>query len=155
MACLISIRATYASDPDRTFANALSFERLRDVMHGLAEYNGLPATGKMVEGITYRTDIWFWGVLPVRNHTIHVAKVDVARRHLTTSEMHAGIRTWTHSVTVECANGETAWLDRVLIDAGFQTALVARYARYIYVRKHQRQGALTLRSTINRRRAGN
>ncbi|MEM8970441.1 MAG: hypothetical protein AAGD43_00050 [Pseudomonadota bacterium] len=155
MTSLISIRATYASDPDRTFADARSFERLRDVMRGLAAYDGLPCTGQLVEGKTYCTDIWFWGLFPVRNHTIHVVKVDVAKRHLITSERHAGIRTWTHSLTVESADGETVWLDQIWIDAGFQTALVARYAQYVYVRKHRRQGALTATSMIKRQIAAN
>ena len=153
MTSLISIRANYLSDPDAVFANACSFERLRGAMRGLATYHGLPERGDMIEGQTYRTDIWFWRLLPVRNHIIKVERLSIADRLIQTSEAHAGVSTWTHQVKVDQLNDHAIWVDQIRIKAGSQTPFVARFARYVYLRRHHAQGATTTESSLTAQRS--
>lgn len=144
----ITIRASYASDCDALFASALSFESLRNAMAGLAVYDGLPATGVMTEGKQYETDIWFWRILPVRRHVIRVDTVDWVQRYLETHETHAGIKLWRHQTWIEPRGDASVWNDRIDIRAGFQTPFVARFARYVYVRRHHAQKAIGIDSKM-------
>lgn len=150
MSHVITIRARYPGDANEIFARALSFQKLRGAMQGLAVYDGLPKTGKLQEGETYNTDIWFWGLLPVRNHTIHVAQLDPIHRRLETEEKHAGIRCWRHGLSVAPAGEGCLWSDRIEIDAGLSTPLVARFAKHVYTRRHRAQGASDIQSHLNR-----
>ena len=154
MTSLISIRAIYASDPDAAFADARSFESLRRAMRGLATYTGLPESGNMIEGQTYRTDIWFWRLLPVRGHTIKVDQLSVVDRRLLTIESHAGVSIWTHLLIVEKLNDGAVWIDQIRIEAGYQTHLVARFARYVHLRRHRAQGATKVQSSVTTEATG-
>jgi hypothetical protein len=148
MSSVVSICAWYSKDPDEVFETARSFESLRRALRGLVVYEGLPETGEMIEGANYKTDIWFWRLVPVRNHVIQVERVNIADRHILTRETHAGIQSWTHCLMIERAKQYSIWLDRIEIEAGFQPPLVAWFARHVYVQRHRRQHALMVRSRL-------
>jgi len=145
---ILTVRATYADPADAMFERACDFGELRRAMRGLAAYDGLPTAGQMAQGETYVTDIRFWGLFPVRNHTIRVEQVDPHNRRLLTSEHHAGIRQWRHQVDVAPRAEGTVWVDTLIIDAGRPTPLVARFARHVYLRRHRASRAAHVSSRL-------
>ncbi|MEM7774358.1 MAG: hypothetical protein AAF732_02025 [Pseudomonadota bacterium] len=146
---MIDITAGYGEVPTSVFKRAIQFSEIRAAMSGVAYYDGLPTTGSYAEAETYRTDIRFWGVLPVRRHTIYVAHLDLENRILLTHESHKGIRVWRHMVCVSEAGDGATWVDQITIDAGWQTPFVARFAQHVYCRGHRSRGASRLQSSVH------
>ncbi|MEM9027576.1 MAG: hypothetical protein AAGC70_04330 [Pseudomonadota bacterium] len=145
---MIDIAAGYGADPASAFMRAIQFSEIRAAMAGVAHYDGLPTAGSYAEAETYRTDIRFWGILPVRRHTIYVARLDLENRVLLTHESHKGIRTWHHMVRVSKADEGATWVDQITIDAGWQTPFVTRFAQHVYCRGHRSRGASRLQSSV-------
>lgn len=136
---LIRIDARYDADPDCVFAAARSFDALAHALKGIAAYRRLPAGAIAQAGETYVTDIWFWGLFPTFNHKIHVAFCDPLSRRLQTRESHRGIQTWNCEIQVDPrAGGGATWSERIAIDAGAMTPLVARFAAFTYRTRHRR-----------------
>jgi hypothetical protein len=80
-----------------------------------------------------------FGVLPFSYHHITVASIDDDARVLTSDEHGGVIRTWRHDVTVTPID-ETAcrYEDRIEIDAGWLTPVVAAYASLFYRHRQRR-----------------
>jgi len=152
MPLIVTVTATHDGDPDAVFAEALQFDELQRAMKGLATYRGFPPGGVPIAGETYVVDVTLWGMFPVTAHTIEVLRVDHAARRLESHETHRGVKNWDHTLTVASgpAPGTAIWTDRILIDAGWQTPMVARFARYVYCHRHRARSASSLKTRIER-----
>lgn len=152
MPLIVTITATHNGDPDEVFAQALQFDALQRAMTGLATYRGFPPGGEPVAGETYVVDVRLWGLFPVTGHTIEVLKVDRTARVIESHETHRGVKNWDHTLTIAPGQmpGMALWTDRILIDAGWQTPVVARFARYVYCHRHRAQRAQGLRTSLRR-----
>ena len=143
MAAIVEVTALYDGDPDEIFQGALRFEELAEAMSGFAVYEGLPAEPAR-EGETYVVDVTFWGILKMRGHTMYIEKLDIPGRLLQSRESGNGIERWDHTLTVEPEDGKALWRDRILIEAGWRTPFVTRFARYVYTYRPRRRAALEL-----------
>jgi hypothetical protein len=94
--------------------------------------------GDHLQGWTF-----LFGVLPFSYHHITVASIDDDARAVASDEHGGVIRTWRHDVTVTPID-ETAcrYDDRIDIDAGILTPVVAAYARLFYRYRQHRWRAL-------------
>jgi len=136
----ITVTAIYDGDPDVIFAQAIDLTEVQRAMQGLARYEGLP-DGPICQGETYSVDITLFGVLKTRGHVMHVETLAPDHRLIQSREHNPQVRRWDHTLTVGPTPHGTLWTDRVMIDAGWQTALTARFAAYVYTRRHRfRQG---------------
>lgn len=152
MALITTIEATHPGEPDELFAQAMQFDELQDAMKGMAKYRGFPTGGVATEGETYVVDVTLWGLFPVTAHTIDMLRVDHGARVMESHERHKGVSNWDHTLTVGpgAAPGTSVWVDRVLIEAGWQTPMVARFARYVYCHRHRARQALSLSTRMVR-----
>ncbi len=148
MAALVEVTALYDSDPDEVFASALQFDELLDAMSGLAVYEGLPPGTVAEEGKTYTVDVTFWGLIKMKGHVMHVEKLDKANRVLQSRESGNGITRWDHHLSVRPENTCARWVDRIVVEAGWQTPFVARFARFVYTRRHKHRQALEITRQI-------
>lgn len=147
MQAIVEVTALYDGDPDEIFQNALRFEELTEAMEGFAVYEGLPDEPAR-EGETYTVDVTFWGILKMRGHTMYIEKLDIPGRLLQSRESGNGIERWDHTLTVESEDGRARWRDRILIDAGWRTPIVTRFARHVYTYRHRHRAALEVRRSI-------
>ncbi len=94
--------------------------------------------GDHLQGWTF-----LFGVLPFSYHHITVASIDDDARAVASDEHGGVIRTWRHDVTVTPID-ETAcrYDDRIDIDDGILTPVVAAYARLFYRYRQHRWRAL-------------
>ncbi len=150
MAALVEVTALYGAEPDDVFASALQFDELMDAMSGLAVYEGLAPGTIAEEGKTYTVDVTFWGLIKMKGHVMHVERLDRENRVLQSRESGNGIKRWDHNLSVRAEGSGARWIDRVEIDAGWQTAFITRFARFVYTRRHKHRKALEITRQITR-----
>lgn len=137
---IITVSALYDGDPDEIFTQAIDLTEMQKAMQGLARYQGLPDT-PISQGDTYTVDIILFGILKTKGHVMHVETLAPDRRLVQSREHNPQVRQWDHTLTVEPHPKGSIWTDRVAIDAGWQTPLTARFAAFVYTRRHRyRQG---------------
>lgn len=147
-AVVVEIRAFYGEEPDAVFASALNFAEMEDAMRGLATYSGLPLSGTAHEGDSFSVDVTFWRLFTVRGHHIHVERLDVSSRIIQSRERAPGVARWDHLLSVQPSGAMACWTDRVEIDAGWKTWLVARFAAFTYARRHRFRRAIKIERRI-------
>jgi ligand-binding SRPBCC domain-containing protein len=143
MATELIVTARYDEDADRLFEKASSFADMIDVTRRISTYDGLPAQ-PMEQGQTYRTDVKVFGLLKFRDYAIHIDTLCKTRRRMQSTETVDQVRSWKHTLDVYPEAGGTIWMDRVCIDAGWRTPVIARYARFMYRHRHTQRGAVSV-----------
>jgi len=144
---VVKVVATYEESADQVFEGALRFSEMMEAMSGLAVYKGLPDEA-VQEGATYVVDVTFWKLFTVKGHTMHIELLDRSGRVLQSREHAPGIRRWDHTLSVQPRDGRTEWRDTVFIDAGWRTPFIARFATYLYRRRHKHRQALSITSDL-------
>jgi hypothetical protein len=150
MAIMLEITATYDVDPDTLFCSALRFSEMTDAMVGIATYSGLPAGDTAIEGDTIVIDVTFWGVLKQKGHTMFIERLDPVKRVIQSRESGNGIRRWDHTLSVHPDGASAIWKDIVVIDAGWKTPVIARFAAFIYAHRHRHRKATSLKRRLSR-----
>lgn len=150
MATVVEVVAYYDADADRVFQSALHFSEMTTAMAGIATYSGLPADDTAHEGDTIIVDVTFWGVFKQRSHRIFIERLDPEARIIQSRESGNGISRWDHALSVQPDGAMACWTDRVVIDASWRTPIVARFAAFIYKRRHQHRKAVVLSSRLFR-----
>ncbi len=143
MAKRVIVNAYYHGDADEIFASAQNFEELKDAMKGFARYEGIedkPAK----EGQTYTVDVTFWGFYTVRGHVIHLETLNQEERWMQSREHSPQIKRWDHHLSVHPDGDRVRWADSIIIDAGWQTFGAARFAAFVYQRRHRHRQALEI-----------
>ena len=148
MAKCVEIVALYDADPDVLFASALSFSEMTDAMAGLATYDGLPESGTVNQGDIITVDVTFWGIFKQKGHRMMIERLDPANRIIQSRETSAAAKQWDHHLSIQPDAGLARWTDTIVIDAGWQTPIVARFARYMYARRHRHRKALEISQRI-------
>ena len=83
--------------------------------------------------------VFLFGLIPFSRHTLHVAVIDDAARRLRSEEGGGLIRTWNHDIVITSTSAERCmYRDRVEIDAGVFTSIVALYAHWFYRTRQRR-----------------
>jgi hypothetical protein len=144
----VEITATYAADPDTLFASALSFSEMTEAMAGLATYQGLPESGTAQEGDVIIVDVTFWGLFKQKGHRMMIERLDRANRIIQSRESGPSARQWDHHLSIQPEGDLARWTDHIVIDAGWRTPFVARFALYIYGRRHRHRKALRMTRRI-------
>ena len=145
---LVEVTALYDDEPDVVFAAALQFDELMEAMSGLAVYDGLAPGTIAKEGKTYTVNVTFWGFIKMKGHQMFVEKLDITARELQSRESGNGIKRWDHNLSVRPEGAGARWVDHIEIDAGWQTPFVARFARFVYTRRHKHRKALEITRSI-------
>ena len=73
-----------------------------------------------------------------------VEKLDRAARVLKSREHNRSVTRWDHSLSIQPEGQGCLWTDRVVIDAERGGWATARFARYVYARRHRHRRALSI-----------
>jgi hypothetical protein len=93
----------------------------------------------------YRAWMWLFGVIPLGWQAVVISEPppDGATRFIRDNGYSPLIRRWDHWIAITpMAEGTAHYVDRVDIDAGLLTPLVARFARVFYAHRQRRWRAL-------------
>jgi hypothetical protein len=147
MSATLDLRALYDGDPDQIFSAACRFSEMVEAMAGFATYDGIPVDAVAHAGQVFDVDVTILRLFRIRGHRIRVETVDHENRRLQSRESGKGIRRWDHCLTVQPSGQHAEWRDLVVIDAGWRTPLVVRFAAMMYKRRHRhrRAKAITIR----------
>jgi hypothetical protein len=148
MAMTVEITAYYDADPDALFRSALYFSEMAEAMSGVATYSGLPTSDTACEGDTIIVDVTFWGVFKQKGHTMFVERLDPAERVIQSRELGNRIRRWDHSLSGQPDGALAMWKDVVVIDTGWRTPIIARFAAFVYARRHRHRKAISLKRRL-------
>jgi hypothetical protein len=149
MAIIVEITAHYDADPDSLFRSALRFSEMADAMAGMATYAGFPASDTACEGDTIIVDVTFWGVFKQKGHRMFVERLDPDQRIVQSRESGNGIKRWDHELSIQPDGTLAVWRDVIVIDAGWRTPLMARFAAFIYARRHRHRCAISITRRIS------
>ena len=88
----------------------------------------------------YRVQKYLWGFLPIGWQIINVALVTDRGQIHRLRDNGSGwlVPIWDHTIEVEMIDGGTRYTDRVKIEAGVLTPVVAAFARRFYQHRQQR-----------------
>ena len=87
--------------------------------------------------------VFLFGLLPFSLHHLHIDSIDDSTRRLSSREFGGLITTWNHDIEVVPIDPTTCrYRDRIEIEAGIVTPLVALYARWFYRMRQRRWRAL-------------
>ena len=143
------VQAHYSDAADQVFARARSFADMVRASWPLTRYDGLPRTD-MEEGRTYFTDISILGFIRVPSYRIEIERLCSDNRIMESREGGSNVRSWNHTLTVEEQADGACWTDRVFIDAGASTFVVAQFARLMYMARHRSRRAALMAARIQR-----
>jgi hypothetical protein len=95
------------------------------------------------EGETVVGWVFLFGFLPFSRHHLHIVRIDDSARSLSSQESGGLITIWNHDIEVEPIDAMSChYRDRIEIEAGILTPVVALYARWFYRMRQRRWRAL-------------
>ena len=95
------------------------------------------------EGETVVGWVFLFGVVPFSRHHLQIAAIDESTLTLSSREHGGLLRSWNHDIEVTpIDDAQCTYRDRIEIDAGILTPLVAVYARWFYRMRQRRWRAL-------------
>jgi hypothetical protein len=83
--------------------------------------------------------LWLFHVIPFSNHTIDIVTIDDDTRTLISDESGGQVTTWRHWIIIAAIDATTCrYEDRIDIEAGWLTPLVAAFATRFYRYRQRR-----------------
>lgn len=143
------VKGFYPDDARALFERATHFTDLIEATRKISTYNNLPQE-QMIEGRCYKTDINVFGLVKYRNWQIRIDKICRNLLTMDTSEFNSSVRVWKHRLQIKPTAGGSVWIDRVTLDAGAMTPVVARYARYMYKSRHATRRATSIDAVLGK-----
>lgn len=145
----LMVKANYAESTETLFEKARSFTDMMEVSRPVSVYEGLPAE-MMQPGSTYVTNVTALGFAKSNDYHIRIDRVCPETKSIETSEWGKGIHHWLHTIEILPSNSGSIWIDRISIDAGLTTPLLALFARHMYRHRHKKRGAIELLASLQR-----
>lgn len=126
----------YQSPPDKVWRVATYFQCFTEAMHGVATFEGMPATGHLEQGQVFDVKVRLFGKLPPMDYHMEILECDHEAFQFLSVERGGSVKRWVHQLTVT-PNGTGARLtDCVTVNAGLSTPLMRLWARYVYAKRH-------------------
>jgi hypothetical protein len=145
------VKAIYSESTETLFEKARSFADMIEVSSPVSIYDGLPAQ-LMQPGSTYITNVTALGFAKSYDYHIRIDQVCPETKCIETSEWGKGIHHWLHTMEILPSNRGSVWIDRISIDAGLTTPVLALFARHMYRHRHKKRGAIELLASLRRSR---
>lgn len=149
MAYQVTITARHPRDADTVFSEACHFSEMVEAMRGIARYEGLPEA-EAREGETYVVDVTLFGLVKNPGHTMFVERLDRAARVIQSREHNRSVSRWDHTLSVQPEGDGCVWVDLVIVDAPRSAWFTARFAAFVYARRHRHRGARSIEREIRR-----
>ncbi len=114
---------------------AIDLDHLKTVSNGLVSFRNLPS-GQLYQGQHIQVDVSLFGWMPYQPYEMAVSALDDERMSFLSSEVGAGVRSWSHSLRVIPQKNGCRILEQIEIDAGLATPIFTAWAIFLYRRRH-------------------
>jgi len=143
----VALSTTLACPPDEAWARVRTSALLEHVAAPLIRFTpkGDTRFPELWQPGEYRAWMWLFGIIPIGWQAVVISEPapQGEARFVRDNGYGPLIRRWDHWITIEpTANGATAYTDRVEIEAGLLTPLIAAFARVFYAHRQRRWRAL-------------
>jgi hypothetical protein len=147
MPATVELSTRLECTPDDAWAWVQTSALLRYVASPLIRFSpkGRPDFPKVWEPGEYRASMWLFGVVPIGWQAVVISEPapEGETRFLRDNGYGPLIRRWDHWIAIAPGpKGTTYYCDRVEIEAGALTPLVAAFARVFYAHRQRRWGEL-------------
>lgn len=139
----VALTTTLACPPDEAWARVRTSALLEHVAAPLIRFTpkgGAPFPAIWTPG-EYHAWMWLFGLIPIGWQAVVISKPepDGEKRFVRDNGYGPLIRRWDHWITIAPgADGATSYTDRVMIEAGLLTPLIAAFARVFYAHRQRR-----------------
>ena len=126
--------------PELAWETVKKVSTLQYITRGLLGFHPLGEIPEAIaEGDVIRVRLFFFHVLPAWKHEIRIVGLDEEARRIETMEHGGSVKRWNHVITVEPAGERRSrYTDRIDLDAGRLTPLIAGYAKLFYRYRQRR-----------------
>ncbi|MBE1284796.1 MAG: hypothetical protein GJ676_15910 [Rhodobacteraceae bacterium] len=132
----LTFEQNYPVDPDRLFDLVIDLDTLDAVTKPWVQFDHLPS-GPVRAGQVIDVAMSLFGLWPRQPYTMRVTECDPETRRMATLEEGMGVTRLFHELEVrDAGDGTSVLLDRVEIEAGWKTSLVAVSAWLLYRWRH-------------------
>lgn len=132
----VALSHDYAAPARAVWDLATDYAFLHRVSRPFVTFGGVPKTGHVAQGDRWQARVRLFGVLPEQDYEMHVTECDPVRMTFLSREKGAGAGRWDHRLTVSPTPGGSRLAERIEIEAGPATPLLAAWARFLYGRRH-------------------
>lgn len=143
----IVVEATYASNADETFQEALDVSEMQAAMRSFAVCHALPQRVSVV-GETLVVDVTMLKLFTTPNHVMYVERLDRDAAVVRSREHNVGIGRWDHTLSVQPSTTVCVWRDTIVLDAGRWSRLTTQLCRFVDTRRHRMRQAQSIRALI-------
>jgi hypothetical protein len=131
-----------AAHPDKVWEAVQTTRLLRYVSAPLVTFEAVdpPSFPEVWSEGEHLCALKLLGTLPIGEQVIGISypPAEGQRRFLRDNGRSAGIRRWDHLITIEPEDGGTRYTDRLILDAGWRTPIVAAFAAQFYEHRQAR-----------------
>lgn len=135
MTRILTLEQRYPVDPDRLFALVTDLDTLDAVTRPWVQIHHLPS-GPVRTGQVIDVALSILGLLPARPYTMRILSCDAKMRRMRSRETGLGVRRLSHDLEVQADPKGARLIDRIEIDAGWKTPIVAGFAWIGYRWRH-------------------
>lgn len=143
----VIVTAQYPRNADEVFAEAMHLEELVEAMRGIATYDGLPR-GEVYQGQRITVDVTLFKLVKNKNHEMYVETLDREARVLQSREHNPSVARWDHTLSIQPSGKGCVWTDRVIIEADRGEWFTAKFAAFVYTKRHKHRGAAQLETRV-------
>lgn len=136
MTARVTLTHEYPYPSDLVWFVATDLEHLETVMKGLISFRGLPE-GQIYERQHINVYVSLFGFFPYQPYEMTVLECDHDTRRFVSSEKGAGVKSWRHTLQITPTPNGCRIDETIEIDAGRLTSLFARWARFLYQKRHK------------------
>jgi hypothetical protein len=136
----VQVSTMLETDASRAWDAVSSPALLCHVASPVLRFPGLAGrTEPWQEGEEVTTWLLLFGMLPVSYHHLQVREIDAGAMRMVAHEWGGAVRRWEHAIWIEpLGDGRCRYTDRIEIDAGPFTAIVAGFAALFYRHRQRR-----------------
>ncbi len=131
----IRLSHIYPHSPRQVWQVATDLDCLNEAVPGLLSFEGMPS-GAIHKGQVVDVKVSMFSVLPAQPYRMELIAFDDNKMWFNSNEVGMGVTHWQHSLQVLPHAQGAELIDEIEIEAGWRTALIAAWARFMYKQRH-------------------
>ncbi len=143
----VHLSHVYDAEPREVWRVAIDLDCLQEAVQGLLSFEGMPS-GAIYAGQVIDVKVSMFGILPAQPYRMELLEFDQDAMRFVSNEQGMGVKHWQHRLWVKPHAKGAELIDEIEIEAGWRTAMIAAWARYMYKRRHKPRLRMLAQSAV-------